>query len=296
MALVKTDDVHYKAIANKVRELCGDDDMKMTPSQMPMGIEVVFVEGINFGRQQGGGDISWKEVINYRDGAYLFFKAKFTEPPLKYDDTENATEVTSLFSGCTSLLSVPKLNVKNAISFYSMYQNCSKLETIPDFDIPTEEYQTSKVNTKIFTNMFYGCTKLRTIGRLNIIDASHTTANSTSGMFQNCTNLEEVWLENICKTVTLGSGTAYCDKLTLECLIHLIKEVWSDSNVKLIIGSTNLEKLSNVYVRSIAITDEMRAEDEWIDYKTPFEVCESTDTGAMLITEYALSKKGCTIG
>jgi hypothetical protein len=51
-----------------------------------------------------------------------------------------------------------------------------------------------------------------------------------------------------------------------------------------------LNKLADVYVKVIPITDEMRAEDDLIDEKLPFEVCESTDEGAMLIKDYVLEK------
>jgi hypothetical protein len=50
-----------------------------------------------------------------------------------------------------------------------------------------------------------------------------------------------------------------------------------------------------VYVKTVEITDEMRAEDDLIDKKHPFEVCESTDEGAMLIKTYASSVKGWTM-
>ena len=56
-------------------------------------------------------------------------------------------------------------------------------------------------------------------------------------------------------------------------------------------GTANTAKLENVYVKLIDITDDMRAEDEYIDNKAPFEVCESTDEGAMLVTEYVTTVK-----
>ena len=43
-------------------------------------------------------------------------------------------------------------------------------------------------------------------------------------------------------------------------------------------------------MKLVDITDEMRAEDEFIDLKKPFVVCESTDEGAMSVTEYVTSK------
>ena len=58
----------------------------------------------------------------------------------------------------------------------------------------------------------------------------------------------------------------------------------------LTVGFVNLEKLENIYVRTIAITDEMRAEDDLIDEKLPFEVCDSTDEGAVLISDYIREK------
>jgi hypothetical protein len=79
--------------------------------------------------------------------------------------------------------------------------------------------------------------------------------------------------------------------LTLESLIGLCYELRDTGSSKtLTIGSANLAKLANVYVRAIEITDDMRAADDLIDEKLPFEVCESTDEGATLISEYVLLK------
>jgi hypothetical protein len=55
-------------------------------------------------------------------------------------------------------------------------------------------------------------------------------------------------------------------------------------------ASYNIDKLASVYVRLIEVTDEMRSEDDLVDEKKPFEVCNSTDEGAMLITDYVLTK------
>jgi len=94
-------------------------------------------------------------------------------------------------------------------------------------------------------------------------------------------------LRNIKTNLQVGSGTSYGHLLTVDSLIHLIKELRDTGFSKtLTIGSANLEKLANVYVRTIDITDEMRAEDDLIDEKLPFVVCESTDEGCMLIKDY----------
>ena len=110
-------------------------------------------------------------------------------------------------------------------------------------------------------------------------------------IFEYCRKLTDVRLRNIKTNLQVGSGTSYGHLLTVDSLTHLIYELRETGSTKtLTVGSANLEKLADVYVKLVDITDEMRAEDDLIDEKLPFVVCESTDEGAILITDYVSSK------
>lgn len=169
-------------------------------------------------------------------------------------------------------------DTSNVTDMRDMFNNCSALTEVPLFD-------TSKVTD--MGDMFYKCSALT---KVPLFDTREVT--SMSFMFNRCTKLTECYLKNIRTSLQVGSGTQYGHLLTMESLIHLIKELRDvGSSQTLTIGSANLAKLANVYVRTIDITDEMRAEDDLIDEKLPFEVCESTDEGATLITDYVGFKR-----
>lgn len=171
---------------------------------------------------------------------------------------------------------------KSILSAKNMFQYCVALKQAPFFD-------TSNCSDMSF--MFANCSALETVPRYDM-----RNVGSVTSMFTNCNKLKEVYLCNIYKTIMVGSGTYYGHLLTVECLIHLISELLVRvSSQSLTVGSANLEKLANVYVKTVEVTDEMRAEDALIDEKVPFVVCESTDEGAMLITDYASAHKGWQI-
>ena len=46
---------------------------------------------------------------------------------LKYSDTANGTNFSSMFNYCNALTSIPQLDTSNGTSFTSMFQNCSTL-------------------------------------------------------------------------------------------------------------------------------------------------------------------------
>ena len=193
-------------------------------------------------------------------------------------DTSSVTNMFFMFSGCTILTTIPQLDTSSVTNMAGMFNGCSSLTTIPQLD------------TRSVTDMnstFNGCNSLATIPQLDT--RSVTTMIST---FSSCRSLTNCYLKNIKTALTIGSGTTYGHLLTADSLLYIIKElVNTGSNKTLTMGSANTAKLSSTYVKLIDITDEMRAEDDLIDSKLPFEVCESTDEGALaILTDYVALK------
>ena len=169
--------------------------------------------------------------------------------------TSGFTNFMYMFYYCGNLTKVPLFDTKDATGTRDMFNNCHKLKVIPAYDL------------------------------------RNVTGSTIQSMFNRLLTVEEIWIRNIGASYTVGSGTTYGHLLTLESLLHLIKELRNMGASRILtVGSANLEKLANVYVRFVEITDEMRADDDLIDEKLPFEVCESTDEGACSIIEYVSYK------
>lgn len=161
--------------------------------------------------------------------------------------------------------------------FQHLYYYCTKAKEVPLLDSSAVTH---------FSSCFCGCAMLEKIPAYDF--RSCTLANST---FQYCSKLKEIWIKNIKCALQVASGKVWGHLLTVESLIHLIYELRDTGKLlTLTVGNVNLEKLENIYVRIIDITDEMRAADDLIDEKLPFEVCESTDEGAIFYQDYMLLK------
>ena len=216
-------------------------------------------------------------------------------PPL---DTSNVTNMSYMFAQCGKLKTIPFLNTSNVISMSYMFQNCVELESLPDLDyskVTSAKYLfeqcklLEEINIGMITpyssvaRMFTGCTNLKTInGTIDLINVSDTTY-----IFNDCTNLTYLNLVNIKVDIRIGSGTLYGHLLTLDSLINTCKEcIKQSSNKKLTMGSANLEKIANVYVKFTDPTQTEIASGE----KGDVVVCESTDEGAMTMETYMTLK------
>lgn len=181
-------------------------------------------------------------------------------------------------------------NSINAISEYAFY-NCGSLTSI---HIP---YRVASVGPR----SFYGCSSLITATLENgefLQDyifgscTSLTTVHIGSGYettasvpFQSCKNLTNLTILDIKASLQVGSGTSYGHKLTIESLLGLVAECVKGLNCTLTVGSDNTAKLAQVYVKL--------TEDDGSG-KLPFEQCESTDEGALSVSDY-LALKNWTI-
>ena len=259
---------------------------------------------------------------------YAVRSLNFTKPP--FFDTSNIISMRSMFAGVENYsqpyVDIPAYNTSKVRDMCDMFSSCH-IKKIPDFDFGAvtnisrmfSHTKFESPNTEIGVLEFPKVTTMEKLfGGSNItkiggINAPNVT--NISGIVEYCSNLETVGdidmrnityvsypvrncaaltslgFKNIKCNLQVGSGTSYGHLLTVDSLVGLCYELRNTGSVKtLTIGSANLEKLASVYVRSIEITDAMRAEDDLIDEKLPFERCESTDENAMLISDYVLLK------
>ena len=174
------------------------------------------------------------------------------------------------FSGCSSLKDFRLKTTENVTDFYMAFNGCNSITDLSWLD-------TGK--GKDFYYAFNACRKLTDI-TLNL-----DKATNISNILLNTVNLTNAKISNIRLSLQIGSGSTWGHLLTIESLIFCIQELIDTGSAKtLTIGTANMAKLSGTYVKLIP-TDE---DPNYI--KLPFVVCESTDEGAMLITEYVQLK------
>lgn len=186
-------------------------------------------------------------------------------------DTSAGVYFMNMFMNCGALTHIPKLNTSSGTTFTRMFRGCVSLESVPELDTSAGTY---------FSQMFDGCIALKSIPSLDITNAD--SSSELKDIFYNCASLTELRLYNVRLSITIGSGTSYGHLLTVDSLVHTIKELCKVSTSRtLTIGSANLAKIADLYCKVIDDTTE----------KIEMELCESTDEGAMTLIDYAALKK-----
>ena len=101
---------------------------------------------------------------------YLFYGYTGTsvEDLISYSDTENVTNMSGMFNGCTKLQSIPLLDTSKVTNMYGMFNSCVSLQSIPLLDTN---------NVTNMNNMFAGCTNLQTID-ITSMDKIASTSNT----------------------------------------------------------------------------------------------------------------------
>ena len=234
---------------------------------------------------------------------------------LKNLDTSKVTSTTSMFYYCQNLTSVPHFNTSKVTNMNSMFGNCSNLITVPQFDTSevitmesmfaycdllgaVPQFDTSKVtnmrefctncsnlisvpylntdNVTSMNKMFYACYNLETIPQLN----AHKVANFTNA-FGYCRKLKSLLMYGMKVKFDISTSTQFeaSDLVTILSNCQVV-----NSSQTLTMGSTNLAKLEGVYVKPTGV--------ELYEGITcnPCVICESTDEGAMLATDYFATK------
>lgn len=238
--------------------------------------------------------------VKYAKGAFAG-SGKLISPPSLLN-ANNLYNIERAFTGCSSLPYLPEINMTNVVYTNSTFYGCHGLTGSISLDMPkvayanqmfgdcyyiTEAHFTNSTKLREVNDMFANCYALETVTGISL--KNWNNSNTSSGnihMFSMCEKLKNVSITDIPYTINFQ----YSPLLTVDSLIGICKECIkpssSSAKPKLYLGSTNKEKLTNIYVKFTdpSVTTISSGS------KGNVEVCESTDEGAMTIEAYMALK------
>jgi len=132
----------------------------------------------------------------------------------------NGTLLNQAFRGCSSLESISLLNTSNVTSFLYTFYNCYALESVPLFDT------SSGTN---FSRMFQNCYSLQSIPLLNVSNGSDNTS-----MLASCYSLSRGTLQS-----TKSSISYFACQLSPTALDEIFSYLASNVTTKTITVSSN---------------------------------------------------------
>ena len=165
--------------ANRTGTVYGINDKKVDDNTLPAWASNYSIETVTF-------DASFKDYLPTSTASW-FYKIVYLGAIENIENlnTQNVTDMSSMFQGCTYLksLDLSGFNTANVTNMSSMFQECSYLNTL----------NLSGLNTTKVTNMssmFQGCFSLKSLDL-----SSFNTANVTdmSNMFNGCSALTTIY-------------------------------------------------------------------------------------------------------
>jgi bacterial surface protein 26-residue repeat protein (3 repeats) (fragment) len=149
---------------------------------------------------------------NYRPtimfGWFFYYKALTTIEGLEYLNTENVTNMGSLFRGCSALkeIDLTHFNTANVTYMGQMFEGCATLKTLD-----LKSFNTA--NVEGFYDMFRGCIALETIDLSNF---NTSNVKNMFAMFYQCSALKSIDLSNFntSNVTNMTSMFADCKALT----------------------------------------------------------------------------------
>ena len=179
-------------------------------------------------------------------------------------DTSQVTGMISMFYDCTSLISIPALDTSKVTNMNSMFSGCTSLTTVPALDTSqvTDMYSMFQIcpslksiptlDTSKVTdtyNMFYGCSGLTSIPAL---DTSQVT--NMESMFSGCGSLTTVPTLDTSKVTSMNSMFYGCTSLTTIPALNTSKV----TNMSAMFDRcTNLTSIESIDFSSCTNTDYM---------------------------------------
>lgn len=261
MAIVLTDDKHYKAIANAIRQ-CTNTPQTFKPEEMAAGVEEVQVISYSNGYYDGdfsghnNGYIEGKkafmtELIDACDANNGFYQYSFAGSGWN-DSTFQPTKDINVISGAAHMfynnkivdlagifknLGV-KLNLSNCTGrTQQMFAYAYELQTVPFLDL-------RKVDPGYtMSSMFASCGKLHTIEGIHLPDDGIVTFGST---FSGCSALENLTFYG--SIGSNGLSVNACTKLTHDSLMSIINALAdksTETGYTVTLGWQNLAKLTD---------------------------------------------------
>lgn len=239
----------------------------------------------------------------------------------KYN-TRNVTDMTGMLSGCNALETIPQLDTRNVTNMTSMLYSCHALSKLPPIN-------TSKVKT--MTSTFNYC---RSLKRIYEFDASQITSNIGLTDMTMLESLKIFNLNpSYTGAIVIGNlSNSICFKP--QGLVDLFNSVAVNVNGysrTIQLGTTLQGYLADVYVKDsgelytailatndteidtnktyyiydertgdfIETTPDFASDTIYYELKTAtwnrYDICESTEAGAMLALDFARNVKGYTI-